>query len=101
MCSEQWPRCNGTIITIVTFSNGRYWQCRAGEDSTLIIEIVCNLNLSEDARHLTELEEGSNRDLGFLEPTKGPNPNWRFESPDGSDLPRLIALTCYAVYDVL
>ena len=89
------------IITIVTFSDGRYWQCRADKDSNFIIEIVSNLNIPEDAHLLSELEERRLRDLGFLDPSKGPYPNWRIESSKGIDLVGLVALTCTAVYDVL
>jgi hypothetical protein len=90
-----------TIVTVVEFSDGRYWQCWADRDSTMIIEIVSNLNISGDAPALSELDEGRLREMGFMEPSTGLKPNWRVESLGVGELVRLVSMTRNAVYDVL
>jgi hypothetical protein len=90
-----------TIVAIAQFSDGRYWQCRAEKDSTIVMEVVSNLNISEGATALSELEERRLRDMGFMVPSVGPKPNWRVESAGICDLMRLVSLTRTAVYDIL
>jgi hypothetical protein len=67
------------IVAIAEFSDGRYWQCRADEDSSIAMEVVSNLNISGDVPTLSDLDEECLRVMGFTEPSRGSNPNWRVE----------------------
>ena len=89
------------IVAVAEFSDGRYWQCRADEDSSIAMEVVSNLNISGDASALSDLDEESLRAMGFMEPSRVSNPNWRVETSGVGDLGRLVLLTTSAVYDVL
>jgi hypothetical protein len=89
------------IVAVAEFSDRRYWQCRADEDSSIAMEVVSNLNISGDASALSDLDEESLRAMGFMEPSRGSNPNWRVEASGVGDLVRLVLLTTSAVYDVL
>src|ERR1700735_4224818 len=90
-----------TIITVVEFSDGRYWQCWADQDSTVVIEVISNLNVKGDVMPLTSENEQQLRDLGVAEPSQGPNPNWRIEATGIVALPYLASVTCRAVSEVL
>lgn len=90
-----------TVIAVAEFEDRRYWQCWADSDSTIVIEVVSNAFIRDDARTLSESDERRLRYLGFTEPSEGPKPNWRFETRGLGDLSRLLSLTRSAVNDVL
>jgi hypothetical protein len=90
-----------TILAIAEFGDGRYWQCWADQDSTIVLEVISNLNISHGAIALSQSDEQKLRDIGFMEPSAGPNPNWRIEASGVGDLSRLVAVTYAAVQEVL
>lgn len=91
------PRC---LVAIAEFEDERYVQFWVGADGDVISEVISNLNIG-DAVALSDEDEQALRDLGWSEPSPGPNPNWRFESVGISELLVLVSMTRDAVYTVL
>ncbi len=91
------PRC---LVAVVEFEDGRYVQFWATSDGEVIGEVVSNLNIG-DAVALTSEDESMLRTRGWLEPSAGPRPNWRFEASDVAGLIDLVAMPHDAVVHVL
>jgi hypothetical protein len=91
------PRC---LVAVAEFSDVRYVQFWVEPDGGVIAEVISNLNIG-DAVALSRADEATLRDMGWCEPTPGPNPNWRYESHDVAGLMRIVAMTRRAVLEVL
>jgi hypothetical protein len=91
------PRC---LVAVAEFSDVRYVQFWVETDGGIIAEVISNLNIG-DAVALTRDDECMLRAMGWLEPTPGPNPNWRYESREVAGLMRIVAMTRRAVLEVL
>jgi hypothetical protein len=90
------PRC---LVAVIEFEDVRYVQFLAAP-GVLVAEVVSNLNIG-DAVALSPVEEDQLRSAGWTEPTPGSKPNWRYEATDIAGVPRVVAMTRDAVYDVL
>lgn len=91
------PRC---LVAIAEFGDVRYVQFWVEANGDVIAEVISNLNIG-DAVALSERDEELLRELGWTEPSPGPNPNWRFEGSGVSGLVTAVSMTSRAVYDVL
>ena len=91
------PRC---LVAIAEFVDARYVQFWVKPDGTVISEVISNLNIG-DAVALSDEDEVVLREMGWSEPTPGPNPNWRFESSDVAGLIIAVRMVRHAVYNVL
>jgi hypothetical protein len=91
------PRC---LVAVCDFADGRYVQFWVKRDGTVISEVVSNINIG-DAVALSESDEDVLREMGWAEPSPGPNPNWRFESSDVVGLIRSVEMIRRTVYEVL
>ena len=91
------PRC---LVAVCDFADGRYVQFWVQRDGTVISEVVSNINIG-NAVALSESDEEELRAMGWVEPSPGPNPNWRFESSDVVGLIRSVEMIRRAVYEVL
>ena len=91
------PRC---LVAIAEFVDERYVQFWVKPDGTVISEVISNLNIG-DAVALSDEDEAILREMGWSEPTPGPNPNWRFESSDVAGLISAVRMIRHAVYNVL
>lgn len=91
------PRC---LVAIAEFEDVRYVRFWVEPDGLVIAEVISNLNIG-DAVALTPVAEDQLRAMGWCEPSPGPNPNWRVEGRDARGLLRVVAMTRFAVLDVL
>jgi hypothetical protein len=91
------PRC---LVAVCDFTDGRYVQFWVQRDGTVISEVVSNTNIG-DAVALSEHDEDELRAMGWIEPSPGPNPNWRYECSDVVGLIRSVDMVRRAVFEVL
>ena len=88
------------LVAVAEFSDVRYVQFWAEPGGAVIVEVISNLNIG-DAIALTHDDENALRDMGWCEPSPGPNPNWRYESNDVAGLIRIVDMTRRAIVEVL
>lgn len=88
------------LIALCEFSDDRYVQFWLQGNGRLIGEVISNLNI-DTATALAPRGERRLRELGFHEPTPGPQPNWWFASTTAADNLRLLHMMNAAIFDVL
>ncbi len=91
------PRC---LVAVAEFVDERYVQFWVKPNGTVISEVISNLNIG-DAVALNAADEDLLREMGWSEPTAGPNPNWHFESSDVAGLISAVRMIRHAVLNVL
>ena len=91
------PRC---FVVVAEFEDIRYVQIWVEPAGEVIAEVISNRHVGDNPP-LSGREESMLRAAGWREPSSSAQPNWWIEASGPAEILALIAMTIYAVCEVL